>query len=1139
MTLHLHRSNDLDALVKVLAALPPLDPPDPFEPETIVLQTRGMERWLTMRLADLRGVFAHGRFLSLDDLFDELMQTLMPAPDAAHWRPGQLVWRIAEVLRGAASDPELSALSAWLASTDLGPIAPDAAGPTSASAALPDQIVQLAWRVAEVFHRYALHRPDMVDAWERNDPRGPGPSEPAPPWQPALWRRLAAGIAAPHPGRRLTLLIEHLAHLAPTDRGDDRPPPALPPPFPRRLVLFGHHTLAPLHVRALAALGRHLEVHLFHPAIGPGRGGDRDVARHPLRASLGRLLDQLDQLLAEHAPDAVRHEHLVRPRDDTLLHRLQRAIFDGRIIDDLRPAHPDPAPASDPPDLSLQLHACASPLRQVEVLRDELLALFSADRTLEPRHVIVMTPNMETYAPLIDAVFRDGDRDLPPDNPLSAGFPPIHRLHDLSLRRVNPIAESFLAILDLAGGRYTLSEISDLLAMPPILAKAGLIEEELPRLVELVQRAHVRWARDEHHRAAESLPATRRNTWAGGFDRLLLGHALASTGVDDFLGVVPVDDVEGKDETRTLGLFVDYLERLFDELADLHEPRTVSAWRTRLAALVQTLLVHDDTSAGLAQAVLDVLGDLVTRAERGGFSGALELGAMRGLLADPLEARRPSITFLSGGLTFCTFLPMRTIPFRVVCLLGMDDGEFPRSPHGLGFDLLENQSEPGDRSAREDDRMTFLETLAAARDHLLVTWTGYRATDKRELDAAGPVAELVETVRRGLGADVLPAPTFVRHPLQPFTPNNFRLPPMSFDLRYLRGARRIVGERQPPPPHWDGQVDAELPAVISLDKLVDCFVDPSRWFCRERLRVWLAERDTSVEDREPLALNALELWALRDRVLGWELDAIDPEQRMRALEATGQLPFGAAGRLALRQIEDDVRAIAERVRALRAAAWREHLATPGRPPSPPPHHPDPIGVALRLGGVDLVGQLDFVYGTQRIAHQAGKVKPKNELALWVRHLALAATLCRPVTSYLVGQDRVARLVALAPARARELLTRLVGLHLAAHRTPLPFFPATAFHWLEGRPPGAPIPSGADVPPKARDEWRRRFDQEDVGDGVEAHAAMLFDASGDGDFPFDDSRFHDAADALWGPLMAAPDGAWTADPMARVLRSEAL
>ena len=1114
MTLHLHRSNDLDALVVALAALPPLDPPDPFEPETLVLQTRGMERWLTMRLAECRGVFAHGRFVSFDDLLDELMEVLVPAQRAAHWRPGQLVWRIAEVLRNAPRDPELGALAAWLASTH-------ATGDYAEEAALSDQIVQLAWRVAEVFHRYALHRPAMVEAWQL------GEGEPGQEWQPALWRRLAADIGAPHPGRRLALLVHALA--------EDTP---LPAGFPRRLALFGHHTMVPLHVDALAALGRRMDVHLFHPAIGPGEGGDENVRKHPLRASLGRLLDHFDELRAASAPDALRYPHLVPPDEETLLGRLQSAIYHGPLKEDLRP---EPSVLSETEgDRSLQFHSCASPLRQVEVLRDELLSLFVADPTLEPRDVIVMTPNMETYAPLIDAVFRDGDKDLPKDSPLSAGFPPIHQLHDLSLRRTNPIAESFLAIMALAGTRYPLSTVLDLLALPPILAKVGLLEEELSRLQDLVREAKIRWGRDEHHRVDEDQPSTRRNTWTGGFDRLLLGHALASTGVDDFLGIVPVDDVEGKDETRTLGLFIDYLERLFDELSDLHVPRTVPAWRARLAQLVTNLLVHDDNSAGQAQAVLDVLAEVVARAELGGFTGELELDAMRGLLSDPLEARRPSVSFLSGGLTFCTLLPMRTIPFRVVCLLGMDDGEFPRSPHGLGFDLLEGQSKPGDRSPREDDRMTFLETIAAAKQHLLVTWTGYRATDKRELDAAGPVAELIESVRRGLGVETLKPPVLVAHPLQPFTPKNFRAPPQSFDRRYLRGANRILAPRNKLAPHWDKSLDATPSLSLSLDKLVAAFEDPSRWFCRERLRVSLAERGLTLDDREPIALNQLELWSLRNQVLGWELDAVDSEHRMRALEATGVLPFGAAGRLVLRQIEDEVRAIAERVRLLREPAWRQSQQNRVHDREPPPH-PDPIPVNLRLGGVDISGQLDFVYGDCRIAHQAGKVRTKGVVALWVRHLALAATLRRPAWSFLVGQDRQATLLPVAPARARGLLFDLCQIHLAAYRQPLPFFPATSWAWLDDKPStfSSTIGQQYEVPKKARDEWRRRgFEAGDIGDGTEAHAQLLF-GQAEGDFPFEDSHFQRMAEDVLGPLRETPDGRVTSFSNERVLYWEDL
>ncbi len=1115
MTLHLHRSNRLDQLVDVLASLDSGDAStlSPFTSETIVIQTRGLERWLGMELAKRRGVFANARFVSLEDYFADLCDALTPTLDQPDpWRPGRLAWPIAELLREAdlapptesaatrmPNDPDdISGVRSWLGNNRR-----------HDGDAMPPEVIELAWRIAEVFNRYTVYRPDMLAAWESDS----APLSLTATWQRALWRRLVARVAVPHPGRRLAALVDHLCKNPTRDdtRHSERSIPITEP----RLVLLGHHTIAPVHLDALVALARHIDVHLFRIVVSPHSDGGAQP--HPLRASLGRLGDELTTLLDARAPNAVIHDHLVAPAPTTLLTQLQSAIFHGTV-----PAgHAGPAPRAShltrsdvaKEDDSLQFHSCSSELRQVEVLRDELLALFSNHPDLEPRDVIVMTPDIETYAPLVDAVFRDGDASLPDTDIRSAGFPPIHRLHDRSLRRTNPVAEAFLATLSLASVRHTLPQILDYITLAPVLAKAGLEEEDLAPIQTLLIEANIRWGDDEDHRASHDQPRLRKNTWRHGFDRLLLGHAIASLGLDTWQGIVPVDQVEGK-EVERLGLFIDYVERLLTGLADLAAPRTIPEWRLALTHLTEQLLISDDESAGQAQPIFDELASLADRATHGGFTGRLDFLAVVALLIPPFEARRPSVSFLSGGLTFCTLVPMRTIPFRVVALLGMDGGTFPRSSHGLGFDLLETDRRPGDRTPRDDDRMTMLETIVAARSHLIVTWTGQRATDSRALDAAGPVAELMEVVRLSLASpstlppDTLAPPILTRHPLQPFTPSNFLVShPLSFDLRYLSGARRITAERMPLPVHWpaDASRPTELPTRTTLDDLTLAIAKPADWFCQRRLNVRLGRFETVLHEREPIALDALERWQLRDRVLAWEVANVPVADRERALIASGDLPIGAAEKLALSDIEDAVKLIVDRVRSLVTDA------------------PTSVPIALTLDGLDLVGVIDHVHHIDRpgstavrVLYKAGRLKDPDVIALWVEHLVLTTVLRRPVQSHLVAHDGHVSFAAEGQSVARDLLRSLVSAWLRGHLAPLPFFARTArayYDWLHG------APLDAEVPSTVRDAWhkkRARFEGE--CDAQDASIQLLFgDRLDDPTFPFADPLFLELTHTIVAPL----------------------
>lgn len=1036
MTFHVHRASRLEALVDVLAALPAVGG-DPFAPETFIIPTRGLERWLGMRLAERRGVFAHGRFIAIEDFLGELVTAVEGerAASADAWRPGHLVWHVAEVLRAVgaraadAPDDGLAPLRAWLG---VAASEGSAAAAPSSEAPLDGRTLQLAMRIAEVFYRYALYRPDLVEAWTAADPGRASDGDPMHAWQAALWRRVVAhvGPGRPWPGRRLRAFIDALAAGA-----------TLPASVPERVVLFGHNTLAPLHLDALVAIAGQREVHLLRPTTSTAPDSDEGSAAHSLRASLDRLGSELDHLLAERRilqdliPDA-------RPGDSALA-RLQTSILAGAHQPEVRPVEDD--------DRSLRFHACHGALRQVEALRDELLRLFDEDPTLEPRDVCVMTPDIERFAPLIDAVFKDGERELPVDDPRSAGFPPLHRIHDVSLRRANQAAEAFLGILELVGSRLNKSRLIDLLSLGPVLGKTGLEPDDLDRVRTWLDQSGVRWGLDAAWRARFDQPETAANTWRFGFDRLLLGHALATDGVTAFGEVVPVDDVEG-DESEVLGRVVDWLEALFAILVDLETPRTVPAWRDALSALVGRLIVHDDTSAGLAQPILDELQGLTERAEAGGFTGRLELAAVRNLLVDPFESRRPSVSFLSGGLTFCAMLPMRTVPFRVMGLLGMDDGAFPRVSHGLGFDLVSREPQKGDRSAREDDRTTFVETVLAARDHLIITWTGLRATDQRPMEPAGPVAELREAALRLFGESATREPTLVTHALQPFSPRNFEGDARSYDRRQAAGADAVRGPKKSLEPQWEGAVPVEDDhAPVALETLVSLFSDPAGHFCRQRLQFSLGERDAIVSDREPIQLNALEEWSLRDDLLEWELAGIPEPARARALVAAGRLPLGAPGRRKERQIEGQVARIAARVRPLMIGAPdRVQLDT---------------SLETDLGPRRVVGYLDAVYqGARRVVSQASRTKAKHKLALWIRHLALTVARGHPVTSVLVAHDGETRLGPVPVAAARHHLADLVALADGARAEPLPLFPETSWAWFEA------VRLGGDPVAAARDKW---------------------------------------------------------------------
>ena len=679
--LHVHRAERADGLVEALCDLlaEPLD--DPFAAEIVSVPTRGMERWLTQRLSDRLGVCANVAFPFPRTLAGNAVATatgLDPAEDP--WLPERMVWPLLEVVDAALEEPWLAELAAHVRRGHRFPAVR---------------------HLADLFDRYALHRPEMIHAWAREELV---PSDAA--WQAELWRRLRERIGRPGPAERLAAALDRL-------RADpnvvDLPP---------RLSLFGLTRLPAGHLDVLRALATARDVHLFllhpspalwervsgHPPV-VRRADDptADLARNRLLASWGQDARELQLVLGEGAVD---HHHAVTPPPDTLLGRIQAGVREDR-------------PPSGPPlpgelderaplaagDRSVQVHACHGRARQVEVIRDAILHLLQEDPTLEPRDVIVMCPDVEALAPLIQATFGATEE-------AGEGSPDLRvRLADRSLRQTNPVLAVVAELLELADARLTASQVLGLADREPVRRRFGLDDDDLARLQDWATAAGVRWGLDAAHRAPFSLDALEAGTWKAGLDRLLVGVTMAEESARLFGDVLPLDDVESG-AIDLAGRVAELLDRLHAAVGALCEPQPVAASAKAIGAAADALTATSESHAWQRTELQRLLDDMVR--EAGDEAPVLSLPELRALLAERLQGRPTRANFRTGHLTVCTLVPMRSVPHRVVCLVGLDDGAFPRRAPRDGDDLVRADAHVGDRDPRTEDRQMLLDALMAA-----------------------------------------------------------------------------------------------------------------------------------------------------------------------------------------------------------------------------------------------------------------------------------------------------------------------------------------------------------------------------------------------------------------------------------------
>lgn len=1025
--------NRLDRLAAHLGArlATPADP-DSLAPDVVLIPQPTLRHWLLQTLAERFGIAANLDLCTPSEFVWRLLRAARPAlPETSPWERARLRWRLYALLDG---DPAQLPSPVRRHLRRAAREGADATARALARDALADAL-------AGAFDRYQAYRRDWLEDWERDAP------ESRDDWQAQLWRALVRD--APDVPHRAALLGDWLARFdrdAPTFAG--APPPGLPP----RLAAFGTLHVSPDVLHLLAVAGQWIDVDFHLPTPSAEYWGDVESLRERLRrdgiGALPAALAEADrdnplltawgaggrEILAQlFSYDIVLPERevelFVPPGRDSVLHRLQQDVLDR--------APPMPSPF-DADDVSLQIHACHSKLREVEVLHDRLRALLDDDRfdpPLQPHQIAVLAPDIADYLPLARAVFGGLSPDDPRYLPYSLADRPQAQTHALASLLPDLIA---LADAPLAAGAFR-----DLLALPSIAHALSLDGAQRQRIDDWIEAAGIRWGEDAAARERAGVGRWREYSFDFGFDRLLAGYAAGDAG--DIAttfdgGIAPHPELEGADAEA-----LDRALRAYAEIralaAWMRAPHTAGDWRQRLADTLSVLLAPvplDEPEAQARRLLLETLDDFAhAAADAGPLPAALVRRALRDALAQP-SAHRP---WLSGGVTFAGMVPLRTVPFRVLCLLGLDADAYPRREPADDVNRLVDAIQGraprklGDRSVRDDDRFLFLQLVCAAGDVLHLSYGGRDARDGSVREPSPVIGELLDAVERMHG-EAARERLCIEHPLQPFSPRAFGADdPRRFSYRgewqLPTTATGLVAEpafAAAPLPPVDG--DATRP---DRDALQAFFANPAKHWLRDRLGLRLPADDAGDVDREPQGENGLLRHAAIAGLLNDDgIEADDPLASVRRLRARGVLAPGRDGDALAHAAHD----AAQRLRGARAAV------TDGQAPS--------VVADDGSGACGIAFRFDDVHDGTRVLLDAGKLDGKRRLRARIDHLLLASVLGEAARTHLIGYDAKAN----APVEvvyagfdrdtACAALDALLALWREGQATPLPFAPKAAY-----------------------------------------------------------------------------------------------
>ncbi|WP_196082039.1 exodeoxyribonuclease V subunit gamma [Escherichia fergusonii] len=1042
---HSNRLDVLEALMEFIVERERLD--DPFEPEMILVQSTGMAQWLQMALSQKFGIAANIEFpLPASFIWDMFVRVLPEIPKESAFNKQSMTWKL------------MTLLPQWLDREDF----------TLLRHYLTDdsdkrKLFQLSARAADLFDQYLVYRPEWLSQWEAGK-LVDGLSE-AQVWQAPLWKALVeytAELGQPrwHRANLYQRFIETLESAT-----------TCPPGLPSRVFICGISALPPVYLQALQALGKHIEIHLLFtnpcryywgdikdpaylaklltrqrrhsfedrelPLFRKGvdaeklfnSEGEQDVG-NPLLASWGKLGRDYIYLLSD-LDNSQELDAFVDITPDNLLHNIQSDILElenravaGVNIEEF--SRSDKKRLLDPQDNSVTFHVCHSPQREVEVLHDRLLAMLEEDPTLTPRDIIVMVADIDSYSPFIQAVFGSApaDRYLP------------YAISDRRARQSHPVLEAFITLLSLPDSRFVSEDVLALLDVPVLAARFDITEEGLRYLRQWVNESGIRWGIDDDNVRELELPATGQHTWRFGLTRMLLGYAMESA-QGEWQSVLPYDESSGL-IAELVGHLASLLMQLNIWRRGLAQERPLEEWLPVCRDMLNAFFLPDAETEAAMTLIEQQWQAVIAQGLGAQYNEAVPLSLLRDELAQRLDQERISQRFLAGPVNICTLMPMRSIPFKVVCLLGMNDGVYPRQLAPLGFDLMSQKPRRGDRSRRDDDRYLFLEALISAQQKLYISYIGRSIQDNSERFPSVLVQELIDYIGQShylpgdeaLNCDESEAKVKAHitcmHTRMPFDPQN-----------YLPGEQQSYAREWLPAASQSGEAHSdfvqplpfEMPSTLLLESLQRFWAHPVRAFFQMRLRVNFRAQESEIPDTEPFTLEGLTRYQINQQLLNTLVEQEDSERLFRRFRAAGELPYGAFGEILWETQCQEMQQLADRVIACRL---------PGQS----------MEVDLNCNGVQLTGWLPQVQDDGLLRWRPSLLSVSQGVQLWLEHLVYCACGGTGESRLFLRKDGEWRFPPLEAEQALHYLAQLIEGYREGMSSPLLVLPESGGAWIK-------------------------------------------------------------------------------------------
>lgn len=1019
---YIYYSNSLEVQKDILVYHLQQVKSDVFQSDTILVQSPSMAQWLNWKIAENTGIASNINYpLPASFIWQLYVDNLPQIEKQSLFNKDILSWRIMKLLPQFIEIPEFKPLKYYL----------------SKHPELNQQkSYQLAKLVADLFDQYLVYRPQWINFFETNQEnkilevlmtnskniiyKQQLKQDLA--WQGILWRACVKDITNnQHSPNHRSSLHQQFMQL------DNSRLCNIPP----RIFIFGISALPQSYLEILQKLSHNCDIHLFFTNGCQLYWGDlidpsywqkvqlrqklsylENLNLAPLKlnavkkftfsnyneklawgntllASWGKMGRDFLAMLTEMANNGIcpvqEISAYVESQEPSLLNQIHRKILNC-----------EPSEANSltlaPHDNSISIHHCYTPMREVEVLHDYLLHLFQQDPELTPKDIVVMVADIDQYAPYIQAVFSKNNKI-----PFS--------INDKKITENDVLVNCFFRLLNFRENHWVTEEILGLLEIPAIGEQFEINGTDLSILRNWIKESGIRYGFDSQAHLFNSY-----NSWSDGLKRMLLGLSMRE---EDGIwnDCIALNNTDGLD-SQLVGKLCAFVEALHDWQKLILIPHSIEQWQIHLQHLLTTFFDRSQQSA-IWFLLNQSIENLVYQIKLNQFISELEVEVISQALQSELDERNLNYHFNLGKVNFCTLLPMRSIPFKTVCLLGMNENDYPRIKEKNSFDLMAYHHQKGDRSRRDDDRYLFLEALLSAQEHFYISFISNNVNDDSAKESSVLVSQFKDYLQENLG-DLTKINYY--YPINVFSANNFKGDLPSFDQAWFKFAKNYQLNNEN---LFKGELSDNLPILqnnnIEIDELIKFISNPVRYFFEKRLGVYWRSDNELIPDTEVFTFNSLELYNINKDLLDFTKEkGIQPSEFStkfpeiwKAFQHRGLTPHANFSEISAEKIYTESLRFQESIQQITPAEPMREMK---------------LNLPLNTlqGEFKLCGKIKF-WNNLLVEFRHTKLKTKDLVGLWIKHLALCSQN-EAVESVFLGElDNKKYFSPIPPAQALQQL----------------------------------------------------------------------------------------------------------------------